>query len=107
MSDLIPSHVDGYKALSVVPDLSETLPADIREGIARRRLVATGHPCPCGAAPVRLNRAQRRRIAAQRRTGTAAPVVRLAVVHEDDCPAADDVLAELANRHGLTLRRWL
>jgi hypothetical protein len=106
MSDLIRSHVDGHNALSVVPDLTEDLPPDIREGIARRRLVATGHPCPCGAAPVRLNRAQRRRITAQRRTGRTE-VVRLAVVHEDDCPAADDVLNALANRHGLTLRRWM
>ncbi|WP_017577173.1 hypothetical protein [Nocardiopsis kunsanensis] len=106
MSDLIRSQVDGHHALSVVPDLSETLPAPIREGIARRRLVATGHPCPCGAAPIRLNRTHRRRIAAQRRTGTTTPVVRLAVVHEDDCPAADDVLNALATRHGLTPTRW-
>ncbi|MDE3725338.1 hypothetical protein PWG71_28500 [Nocardiopsis sp. N85] len=106
MSDLIPSHVDGYKALSVVPDLTENLPPEIREGIARRRLVATGHPCPCGAAPVRLNRAQRRRIAAQRRHGNT-DVIRVPVIHEDDCPAADDVLNALANRHGITLRRWM
>lgn len=106
MSDLIRSHVDGYPALSVVPRLSEDLPTDIREGIARRRLVATGHPCPCGAAPIRLNRAQRRRITTRRRHGHTE-VIRLSVVHEDDCPAADDVLNALAANHGLTPVRWM
>jgi hypothetical protein len=33
-------------------------------------------------------------------------VIRVAVVHEDDCPAADDVLNALAARHGLTPVRW-
>jgi hypothetical protein len=65
-------------------------PEQIREGLARRALVARGRPCPCGAR-LDLNRAARR----ARSRGLTFAEVR--VYHEDGCPA---VGAELVRRYG-------
>lgn len=48
--ELVPFHVEGVgNVLAVLPTIPEDAPYRVREGIARRRLVAvTGH-CPCGA----------------------------------------------------------
>jgi hypothetical protein len=106
VTDVFAFKRDGLTAVAVVPTISEELPEQIREGLARRRLVATGQPCPCGAQPIRLNRAQRREMEARRRKGLPGPVFRITIKHEDDCPAADENLAALAAEHGITIRRW-
>ena len=73
----------GERALYVGPDLEEGLPAVVLDGLARRRMVGLGQPCPppCGARLVMPNRAQRRA------AGHAGLVLRVAVEHEDTCPA--------------------
>lgn len=63
------------------PQLTEGLPPVALEGLARRRLVALGSTCPCGARMVLPSRAERR--AARRRS----PVLSVQIEHEDDCPA--------------------
>lgn len=65
----------------VIPTIPDGAPDDVREGIARRRLVylADNHQCPCGAKWVLPNRRQRR---AGRRTAVN-------IVHEPGCPASD------------------
>lgn len=73
--------VDGQRSLYVGPELDELQPADVLEGLVRRRLVGLGQPCPCGAVLIVPNRAQRR---AARQQGVALQVP---VEHEDDCPA--------------------
>lgn len=76
--------VDGERVAYVGPQLHETYPPLLLEGLVRRRLVATTGVCPCGARMVVPNRAARRAAA---RTGQAVMHVR--VEHEDDCPAVD------------------
>ncbi len=81
--------VDGERALYVGPELREDLPARVLEGLARRRMVCTGQPCPCGAVMPVPNRAARR---AALRAGQA--VLRVEVAHEPDCPAVDQRLQD-------------
>jgi len=67
----------------------------LREGIARCNIANTGGVCPCGARWTPPNRAARRAAAS---AGTLLYVV---VVHEADCPGADDVVRKLLrNRSG-------
>jgi hypothetical protein len=73
---------DGHRTLYVGPDLCEDLPPVVLEGLARRRLVAVGQGCPCGARMQVPNRAARRAAA---RSGR--PVLEVSVEHEPDCPA--------------------
>lgn len=82
-TDMLLFDDDGKPTLYLGPELSENLPPTVLEGLARRRLVALGQPCPCGARLVIPNRAARR--AAQQKGH--APVRRVQVAHEDDCPA--------------------
>lgn len=105
MTEAIRARIDGHDVVAVVPTLNEDLPALIREGIARRRLMAAGHPCPCGAAAIQLNRALRREMAARQRRGHAEPI-RVAIEHERDCPASDEAIDALAARYGLGVHRW-
>lgn len=84
--DAILGQVDGDRTLFMLPAIADDAPPLVREGLARRRLVMLTGQCPCGANLVMPNRAQRR--AAQRRREP----VRVAVAHERDCPAVDDVL---------------
>lgn len=107
MTDVFHGDRDGLSATTIVPTIGEDLPAPIREGLARRRLVALGKPCPCGAQPYRLNRAQRREIEARKRRGLPGQVIRVTIEHEDDCPATDENLDALAAEHGATIRRWM
>jgi len=55
-------------------------PDDVREGITRRRLVATAGRCPSGARPAQPHRG------------------RLEVRHEAECPAATELLAAAVTR---------
>jgi len=81
------NHKVNGTTLAVLPVVPEAAPYTVREGIARRRLVATTGQCPCGAR-VDLQAAMQGR-------------VRLAeVVHDGRCPA---VTARLAK----AVRRWL
>ncbi|WP_432510649.1 hypothetical protein [Kineococcus sp. SYSU DK001] len=70
----------------VLPDVPHDAPAAVREGIARRRITATGGQCPCGARMRRPSRAERRQ--AQRTGGQLVVDVR----HESDCPAVTATL---------------
>lgn len=93
--DAIPGTFDGQPSIVLVPALDDDSAALIKEGLARRRLVASGQACPCGARIPRLNRQQRRAEASRRRKGLPVPMTYLAVRHEDDCPA---VLPEVQRR---------
>ena len=77
---------DGDTVLFVLPSIPDDAPDEIREGIARRRVVSVTGQCPCGARLVLPNRAARR---AAKRSGC---VLHFAVEHEDDCPAVDSTL---------------
>jgi len=68
------------RALFVLPEIPEDATPVVREGMARRRLVATTGRCPCGAqfhVPEHLE------------SGT---ITHIAVHHADTCPAADQNL---------------
>lgn len=83
--------IDGRRIGYVLADPPEDGPADVREGIARRNIVATGGTCPCGARMVLPSRTDRRRHA---RLGRAIDVN---VEHEAGCPAiTTSLLAALA-----------
>jgi hypothetical protein len=86
--------LDGERTLFLGPELREADPPAVREGIARRRLVALGRPCPCGARMVLPNRAARRRA---RRTGE---VLHVLVEHERHCPAPTERIAAAMRRAG-------
>jgi hypothetical protein len=106
VSDFLVNDREGMRTLAVLPTIAEDLPEQIREGLARRRLLAAGQPCPCGARPTTFNRAMRRAIEARRRKGLPGPVIHVTIEHEDDCPATDENLAEVAAEHGVDLRWW-
>jgi len=92
-SDLTYRDVPGLGRVAyLLPVVPESAPAEAREGLARRRVVAHTGQCPCGARMVLPNRADRR---AARRHGTVGHV---RVEHEDDCPATDDRLNFLLGR---------
>jgi hypothetical protein len=74
----------GHKTAYVLPVVPEDAPAAVREGIARRRLVALTGVCPCGARAVLPSRKERR---AARRAGRVAWVL---IEHESGCPAPLD-----------------
>jgi len=79
---------DGRKALILDCEVADAAPSEIKEGLARRALSNSGHPCPCGAAFQHLSRAQRR----HPKPGTVTHVV---IEHEVGCPASDAVLIPL------------
>lgn len=75
-------HTAPKRAVLVTAEIPDDAPPAIREGLARRRLVATTGRCPCGAELV---------------LPCAPPAGALTVVaveHEDDCPANDQAMAE-------------
>lgn len=84
---------DGDTVAFLLPTIPSDAPAEIREGIARRRVTAVTGECPCGAGLVLPNRAERRKAA---RTGEP---IQMSVEHEDGCPAVDDVLI-------VAIREW-
>lgn len=84
--------IDGQRAVLVLPVIRESDPSEVREGIARRRLVGTTGRCPCGAVRHLPNRAQRR---ADQKAGRASL---MEVVHEDGCPATDAELRRLISQ---------
>ncbi len=78
---------DGTRSLYVGPSLREDLPPRVLEGLARRRLVGMGRPCPRGARLTVPNRTARR---AAVRAGRQ--VLHVDVEHEVDCAAVDEQL---------------
>ena len=82
------------RVAAVLPVAPDDAHPDVREGIARRRLVMLTGECPCGARRHLPNRAQRRSM--RRHEATRDRVWQLAVEHEADCPATSEALA----RHG-------
>lgn len=89
--DAIPHDFDGIPAVNVGPIAPDHAPDPIKEGLARRRTVNLGGTCPCGASPPRLSRQQRRKLQRDQAKGHA-PMLRLQVHHEPDCPALNDHL---------------
>ena len=90
MSDLAAwTTTAGEKVVSVMPEIPDDAPSIVREGIARRRLILTGQPCPCGARLAVPNRQARRRAAKTGRGGRD-----VFVWHEHDCPASTEALLE-------------
>lgn len=87
-TDAVLVDADGRRSAYVGPGLDDTLPPLVLEGLTRRRLVALGQSCPCGASMAVPNRQQRR--AAHRR----GPVLVVQVEHDPACPA---VCPELLN----------
>ena len=87
-TDAILVNDDGTRSTYVGPSLPDHLPSHVLEGLVRRRLIALGGTCPCGAVMVIPNRADRR---AARKLGTALSVP---IEHEDDCPAICDELLD-------------
>ncbi len=85
---------DGRRAMFVLPVIPEDAPADIREGLARRRLAALTGQCPCGAEDPSLSRQQRRARARQRAKATTT-ALRAVFEHEYGCLAQDAVLIPL------------
>lgn len=72
---------DGSSALYVSDVIRESDPPAVREGIARRRVLATTGECPCGA----VSPFDPRKI---------SPAIVLEVIeHESDCPATTENLA--------------
>lgn len=80
---------DGRKALILDCEIPENAPSEIKEGLARRALSNSGHPCPCGATWAKPNRAQRRKLK------QPDNLTWLRVEHEADCPAGNAVLIPL------------
>ncbi len=79
---------DGSLALYVGEAIRESDPPTVREGLARRRMLATEGRCPCGASVPFDPR-------------LIAPAVALREVeHADDCPAADANLAAAMRNAG-------
>lgn len=68
--------------LAIVPEIPDDASERKKEGMVRRRMVAMGQPCPCGAQPPRLNRAQRR-------AATKGGVIHVYIEHESGCPAVE------------------
>jgi len=87
--DTTEATINGQRALLVLPVILETDPAEVREGIARRRIAALTGTCPCGATYRLPNRAQRR---ADQQAGRPSHIT---VVHEQECPATDETLRQL------------
>lgn len=87
-TDMLLLDDQGKPTFYLGPDLRESLPPHVLDGLARRRVVALGRACPCGARLVLPNRAAHR--AAQKKGH--GPVTRVPVEHEDDCPAICDEL---------------
>lgn len=92
--DVFSVDLGGITAAVVVPVVPQNASPEVREGIARRRLVMVEGVCPCGAVRPTLNREQRRAI----KRGATTTEMRLRVEHEDDCPARDERLRELGLR---------
>ncbi len=85
MSDAVMIGENGERLGYLGPDLDDPAwPAGAREALRRRRMVALGEPCPCGAVMVVPNRAARRKASRESR------VLPVTVEHEDDCPALDE-----------------
>lgn len=72
--------------LMLAPAIPDAAPQDVREGMARRRLLLLNGSCVCGARVIPPNRAQRR-------AGGGA-IVTLLCVHEPDCPASNENLRD-------------
>lgn len=91
--------VDGEQALFVAPGLSDDDSTAVKEGLARRRLVAQGGRCPCGAVMRLPSRAVRR--ANRKLTKQGATVIQhVTVNHEDECPATEENLRAARRRGG-------
>lgn len=89
--DVTCTEMDGVRVAAVLPVVPEDADPEVREAIARRRVVMLEGRCPCGAVRQLPNRAMRR---AAKRKGTV-PRMNATIVHETDCVASDTNLYRL------------
>jgi hypothetical protein len=85
--DYLEADIEGHRTLIVTPTIPDNAPAEVREGLVRRRIALTTGTCPCGGTRARLPRAARR--AAKRGGGN---IVRLEVAHAPGCPATSEAV---------------
>jgi hypothetical protein len=71
----------GVPTLMRVPVIAESMPHELREGLARRRIVAAGHKCPCGAS---FDTAEKLTY----RDGSDIPTMHIG--HDENCPGSDN-----------------
>ncbi|GAC1569979.1 MAG: hypothetical protein NVS3B18_01660 [Candidatus Dormibacteria bacterium] len=83
--------IDGVRVAAVLPVVPEDASAEVKEAVARRRIVMLKGSCPCGAIRRLPNRAARR--AAQH--GRTPLRLKATIVHEADCIASDEHLRAL------------
>lgn len=78
----------GY-GLAIVWEIPDLAPQVIKEALSRRRIVAIGGRCPCGAG---LSRAQRR---------ARGSIVTTNIVHADGCPVLSPEVEPYIRSHAL------
>lgn len=71
---------DGRRALYVGMEIRDSDPAAVKEGLSRRRVLATTGRCPCGA------------VAPFDPSLISPGLAQRATVHAPNCPADDDTL---------------
>jgi hypothetical protein len=101
-TELVDLEVGGRRAQAVVLVIAEDAPPELREAIARRRLLQTEGKCPCGAeltGPECLTVALHR----LRHSGLDVATVAIGARHKPDCPATDKNLHYLLNKYGVTI----
>jgi len=76
--------------LLLVPAIGDAWPAEVKNAVERRRRATLYGRCDCGARQGRPKRAP-------------DGVLHAAMAHEHDCPAGNEVIAELFRFHGITL----
>jgi len=100
LGDVFTRTFNGVRAALILPTIPDDAPHDVREGVARRRIIMTTGECPCGGRFTGPNRETRRAILRDQRNGTP-DLWHATVYHEDNCPALDEtLLAAIARWRG-------
>ena len=97
--DMIASDVPGLGRVAfVLPTIRDEWPAELKDAFAVRRQATITGRCECGTVAQMPSRAERR--AAQRE----GRMLHSWWEHETECPAGDEMIAEIIHRHGLDHR---
>jgi hypothetical protein len=81
--------------LFLIPVIDDDWPQEFKSAVAIRREATITGRCQCGAMWSLPSRAERRAAVRERRE------LHGEMVHENDCPANDEAIGEIARRHGL------